>query len=160
MGKRQPTYFQNRNGWVSESANETGKTGATLPPRLPAMFRAFEPDDSVDPPCQETPGFSLSLTLIIQKDEERRSVYAGQNDAFAVVIEIGRLITCQSPDAIGCAPPVFRGLAQILWQSQKRLRPAQRLPMHFHHRSEEHTSELQSLMRISYAVFCLKKKKT
>src|SRR3546814_6285680 len=33
---------------------------------------------------------------------------------------------------------------------QLRLRPA---------RSEEHTSELQSLMRISYAVFCLKKKK-
>src|SRR3546814_10811426 len=29
-----------------------------------------------------------------------------------------------------------------------------------HRRSEEHTSELQSLMRISYAVFCLKKKKT
>src|SRR3546814_1826369 len=28
------------------------------------------------------------------------------------------------------------------------------------HRSEEHTSELQSLMRISYAVFCLKKKNT
>src|SRR3546814_1433144 len=39
-------------------------------------------------------------------------------------------------------------------------------PHHFHRnvrallRSEEHTSELQSLMRISYAVFCLKKKKT
>src|SRR3546814_2693358 len=42
-----------------------------------------------------------------------------------------------------------------------------RLPMDFaaiqqalfkHERSEEHTSELQSLMRISYAVFCLKKK--
>src|SRR3546814_10174080 len=30
---------------------------------------------------------------------------------------------------------------------------------HVHDRSEEHTSELQSLMRISYAVFCLKKKK-
>src|SRR3546814_4921884 len=29
-----------------------------------------------------------------------------------------------------------------------------------HARSEEHTSELQSLMRISYAVFCLKKKST
>src|SRR3546814_10432399 len=29
----------------------------------------------------------------------------------------------------------------------------------FQARSEEHTSELQSLMRISYAVFCLKKKK-
>src|SRR3546814_3899139 len=46
-----------------------------------------------------------------------------------------------------------------------------RLSFHAHHvrssagnwlqsrRSEEHTSELQSLMRISYAVFCLKKKK-
>src|SRR3546814_10478164 len=30
---------------------------------------------------------------------------------------------------------------------------------HMRERSEEHTSELQSLMRISYAVFCLKKKK-
>src|SRR3546814_9692382 len=36
--------------------------------------------------------------------------------------------------------------------AEKRRRPAGR-------RSEEHTSELQSLMRISYAVFCLKKKK-
>src|SRR3546814_5489257 len=38
----------------------------------------------------------------------------------------------------------------------------QRHPMQLRHesnnRSEEHTSELQSLMRISYAVFCLKKK--
>src|SRR3546814_10248893 len=33
------------------------------------------------------------------------------------------------------------------------------LVVRFHRRSEEHTSELQSLMRISYAVFCLKKKK-
>src|SRR3546814_1297488 len=31
--------------------------------------------------------------------------------------------------------------------------------LHAEDRSEEHTSELQSLMRISYAVFCLKKKK-
>src|SRR3546814_3280104 len=34
------------------------------------------------------------------------------------------------------------------------------LAHHHNRRSEEHTSELQSLMRISYAVFCLKKKKT
>src|SRR3546814_2353826 len=33
------------------------------------------------------------------------------------------------------------------------------MPALNHSRSEEHTSELQSLMRISYAVFCLKKKK-
>src|SRR3546814_6472002 len=34
-----------------------------------------------------------------------------------------------------------------------------RFDVGFDFRSEEHTSELQSLMRISYAVFCLKKKK-
>src|SRR3546814_6269442 len=43
--------------------------------------------------------------------------------------------------------------------------PCMELPSHipndldYDWRSEEHTSELQSLMRISYAVFCLKKKK-
>src|SRR3546814_1525457 len=63
---------------------------------------------------------------------------------------------------------------------QHRLRTRQRMPVrvvkqrrrgqrgrrlapdvagHLATRSEEHTSELQSLMRISYAVFCLKKKK-
>src|SRR3546814_9574435 len=36
----------------------------------------------------------------------------------------------------------------------------ERSPRRLDLRSEEHTSELQSLMRISYAVFCLKKKKT
>src|SRR3546814_4747228 len=38
------------------------------------------------------------------------------------------------------------------------LQHVQSLNTHARHRSEEHTSELQSLMRISYAVFCLKKK--
>src|SRR3546814_7979757 len=38
-------------------------------------------------------------------------------------------------------------------------RSRSRISISFDLRSEEHTSELQSLMRISYAVFCLKKKK-
>src|SRR3546814_3224232 len=38
-------------------------------------------------------------------------------------------------------------------------RPESQTARHLQERSEEHTSELQSLMRISYAVFCLKKKK-
>src|SRR3546814_4497394 len=42
---------------------------------------------------------------------------------------------------------------------QLRAREEQR-PRQRKDRSEEHTSELQSLMRISYAVFCLKKKNT
>src|SRR3546814_1586030 len=40
------------------------------------------------------------------------------------------------------------------------LRHTSGLTYSFQERSEEHTSELQSLMRISYAVFCLKKKKS
>src|SRR3546814_4508606 len=49
----------------------------------------------------------------------------------------------------------------------RRTRPVHRLSqrgrvpdIRYLYRSEEHTSELQSLMRISYAVFCLKKKIT
>src|SRR3546814_2360233 len=52
------------------------------------------------------------------------------------------------------------GLAPFLdaWLSQPLFAglPADKA---FRERSEEHTSELQSLLRISYAVFCLKKKK-
>src|SRR3546814_3689069 len=40
----------------------------------------------------------------------------------------------------------------------RRVAPGPRSRRDFPRRSEEHTSELQSLMRISYAVFCLKKK--
>src|SRR3546814_2974454 len=46
----------------------------------------------------------------------------------------------------GSCPTVYRSNSRHLF-------------MRRHKRSEEHTSELQSLMRISYAVFCLKKKK-
>src|SRR3546814_2580331 len=55
-------------------------------------------------------------------------------------------ICCQLPIAPGFMPPNGAGTADDpVWQERRR--------------SEEHTSELQSLMRISYAVFCLKKKK-
>src|SRR3546814_3281969 len=47
-----------------------------------------------------------------------------------------------------------RGLAFVIQDASEAFENAVRI------RSEEHTSELQSLMRISYAVFCLKKKKT
>src|SRR3546814_3155223 len=49
------------------------------------------------------------------------------------------------------------GQAEPLVHLDARLQVAQREIQLL--RSEEHTSELQSLMRISYAVFCLKKKK-
>src|SRR3546814_1212375 len=54
----------------------------------------------------------------------------------------------RSPILPGCPAP---------YQSLNRLQP-ESSPTRRLWRSEEHTSELQSLMRISYAVFCLKKK--
>src|SRR3546814_7566509 len=55
---------------------------------------------------------------------------------------------------------LFRSLAQGRLQVGARRVPLQQQPLPGPGllRSEEHTSELQSLMRISYAVFCLKKK--
>src|SRR3546814_9225374 len=48
--------------------------------------------------------------------------------------------------------------ATQIWGGQQASLPGLRNALGL--RSEEHTSELQSLMRISYAVFCLKKKNT
>src|SRR3546814_8595561 len=51
-------------------------------------------------------------------------------------------------------------MAALADRHAARFAPGQLQHIGFYQRSEEHTSELQSLMRISYAVFCLKKKTT
>src|SRR3546814_3991622 len=58
--------------------------------------------------------------------------------------------TAETADTSRKAPP----LTSRNWRNGRRKKAAASP-----RRSEEHTSELQSLMRISYAVFCLKKKK-
>src|SRR3546814_3551324 len=62
----------------------------------------------------------------------------------------GRRHLCRHP-----RPARHRPVDVLHGRQQRALRRAPRARA----RSEEHTSELQSLMRISYAVFCLKKKK-
>src|SRR3546814_9662280 len=59
---------------------------------------------------------------------------------------------------------VFVLLFPFYWMAMTAFKPNEEMlssanPFWVIARSEEHTSELQSLMRISYAVFCLKKKK-
>src|SRR3546814_4742066 len=51
------------------------------------------------------------------------------------------------------------GRAVLAQRRRARWQPVERAGHGARPRSEEHTSELQSLMRISYAVFCLKKKR-
>src|SRR3546814_5162300 len=53
---------------------------------------------------------------------------------------------------------VSTAIAMLFFWGLGRVPLAQAIALTY--RSEEHTSELQSLMRISYAVFCLQKKKT
>src|SRR3546814_3973169 len=63
----------------------------------------------------------------------------------------------RSPARPSRRPP---GRSSIPAPPPPRPSPAHRAAAPSRPRSEEHTSELQSLMRISYAVFCLKKKNT
>src|SRR3546814_1986285 len=56
---------------------------------------------------------------------------------------------------VGLTQAVIGGGPEAAGDRQGRLLPGHNQAVH---RSEEHTSELQSLMRISYAAFCLKKK--
>src|SRR3546814_4686781 len=60
--------------------------------------------------------------------------------------------------------PTFRpGMAQVVFSASTPIDPPHTRQFGLqsrNYRSEDHTSELQSLMRISYAVFCLQKKKT
>src|SRR3546814_3366890 len=95
---------------------------------------------------------TVDLTPLWQREISLRGAYAYQRHDFDTAIELvaerdlGRLLTATYPlrsyeDAIAHAASAgSRGAVKIAF------------------RSEEHTSELQSLMRISYAVFCLKKK--
>src|SRR3546814_4236327 len=92
---------------------------------------------------QRPPVADLSfLAVLHQADDAFLRDFLGVLDAVA---------TTQEPDK-----GVILRAHEIL---ETRTRFAFGVAARFVHRSEEHTSELQSLMRISYAVFCLKKKK-
>src|SRR3546814_7142753 len=82
-------------------------------------------------PAVEWPLFAPEIDAILRLKRERNAIVLAHN--------------YQTPE-------IFHGVADIVGDSLALARRAAE-------RSEEHTSELQSLMRISYAVFCLKKKK-
>src|SRR3546814_4816677 len=73
----------------------------------------------------------------------------------ARIVRIDRRIVHAIDPAAVTAMPAADAEADLVLHD----RAAHTIPMIALLRSEEHTSELQSLMRISYAVFCLKKKK-
>src|SRR3546814_10811197 len=94
-------------------------------------------------------------TLFRSAVDDRRPQPGGLLDAgFGLVAEVAE--AAGEVQVVGRVPgqlAVGGGFLEIL------VLPVVEVDVADHRRSEEHTSELQSLMRISYAVFCLKKKK-
>src|SRR3546814_7074839 len=82
-------------------------------------------------------------------------VFARGSQLFDLIAEASRPVTNHPAFRVarwgGVIPRIPDAKFDALRHAERRNLPA---------RSEEHTSELQSLMRISYAVFCLKKKQS
>src|SRR3546814_9176565 len=114
--------------------------------------------------CSSDLGIDRLVRLAAQRLQRRRHDVVGQAGQHLLGfghrrVPAGIPPTATAPadcSAAWAAPPCSRSRAPADAGRRSRRRPAPAPPAG---RSEEHTSELQSLMRISYAVFCLKKKK-
>src|SRR3546814_8295158 len=102
--------------------------------------------------------FSPSDTLTLLASNKRNAVSGARLPTAAHPPGAGGLDRQPQAD-LPAVPQRWPGGAQAP-QARSRGRQAPPAAGAVEARSEEHTSELQSLMRISYAVFCLKKKKT
>src|SRR3546814_9796897 len=91
-------------------------------------------------------------TSTVEKSDAR--AYVGAMNAPVQPVS-DRAPRARKPDWIRVKAPTSPGYAE----TRKLMRELNLHTVCEEARSEEHTSELQSLMRISYAVFCLKKKK-
>src|SRR3546814_3154095 len=89
---------------------------------------------------------STALRTVSSEARTLPAVCAAFSRASPAAVAMRRLLSFTSP-ALATSPVKERACCATLAETSSMLR------------SEEHTSELQSLMRISYAVFCLKKKK-
>src|SRR3546814_1875959 len=100
---------------------------------------------------------------LAQMGEASRSNYAYLYDRIMLKLAGNSVMQRSSADARPAMPSGRCGRWRMTIRSISTRRAPRwdwnRSPTIARGRSEEHTSELQSLMRISYAVFCLKKKK-
>src|SRR3546814_19471952 len=101
-------------------------------------------------------GRGMTLTVIVSErnNPRRQAAHPLWAQILAKLYPRADAIVVQTRDSLECLPPSARARAHVIPNPVSA--PATAAPGD--RRSEEHTSELQSLMRISYAVFCLKKK--
>src|SRR3546814_2593678 len=114
-------------------------------------------------------GNAANLLLLIVMGDPGRAAFYDESDPGAVSDPLPQALTLTAIVITFAVSAFLLALIYRSWQLGQaatvqddeedvaiRVRPSEEDAMDV--RSEEHTSELQSLMRISYAVFCLKKK--
>src|SRR3546814_2313751 len=128
--------------WSSDVCSSDLRATISRAIRAPNIFEAFRPSEgqttNVEDPCAET-------NLGDNPNRAANCAALGRPDGFTPLnggVGVPFIVSGNE----NLSPEVSDS-----WTAGIVLTP---------NRSEEHTSELQSLMRISYAVFCLKKKKT
>src|SRR3546814_2716547 len=97
----------------------------------------------------------LPYTTLFRSDLNPAIPYQEDTDAFHARLRAA----CAAHDPT-FYPRFSKWAEEYFWLPHRNLPRGVGGIFYDHLRSEEHTSELQSLMRTSYAVFCLKKKKT
>src|SRR3546814_1794387 len=92
--------------------------------------------------------------LLVQSQPERSGMIIGEGAVFVLLLCYGAY---RLHKAINEEAALHRQQRNFLLSVTHELKsPLSSIKLYLQTRSEEHTSELQSLMRISYAVFCLK----
>src|SRR3546814_10574662 len=104
------------------------------------------------------PGALHRLPLLSPKAGQRQET-DNRKSGHILAIALGIGHSLSQRDDLGRAQSPGFLVCRELFGTTRRMLCQQPLVLGMTERSEEHTSELQSLMRISYAVFCSKKKK-
>src|SRR3546814_540988 len=155
IGMEPPSTAADGEGALSVTAPEQPAPASPIPPTELTLM----PAASSSAPMAQASGEHFMMWLKQGITSHKLII----NDAKALVHTVSDTAYLVSPGVFqryAQEHPQVAALAkqeeQQDWQwVQKRF---EKLQQHRKQRSEEHTSELQSLMRISYAVFCLKKK--
>src|SRR3546814_8402479 len=122
---------------------------------MPATSTSLANQLLVALPSLADPNFARSVALICQYDEDGAMGVVVNRPSEFTLGDVFEQMGIETDDDELAAQPVLAGgpvhaeRGFVLHDGEKEW-----------DRSEEHTSELQSLMRSSYAVFCLKKKKS
>src|SRR3546814_2500738 len=143
---------------MGSSEGEEWEPGGGLGDNAATQLRAFIAESPLTRKSPEPVARAVAVPAVAAPDGAEQSTQA----AFGrILLDLAKSGDELADRIVTTAPDVTQTTNLGAFVNQRGLFRRQELADVFHKaRSEEHTSELQSLMRISYAVFCLNKKKT